>query len=88
MFCIFVTLNKVLGILPHRSKQTKKKNTTNQQTLNLPAMFASAYLSNLPAIQQCFSLTTNQQTVLSAMAYQPSQGAQENNARRQLMTMV
>jgi len=40
-------------------------------------MFASAYLSNLPAIQQCFSLTTNQQTVLSA---KPSTGEQSKEA--------
>jgi hypothetical protein len=28
---------------------------------------------NQPAIQQCFSLTTNQRIVLSVMAYQPSE---------------
>jgi hypothetical protein len=32
-------------------------------------LLASAYLPNLSAIQLCFSLTTNQQTILSAMAY-------------------
>jgi len=34
-------------------------------------LFAWTYQPNLLAIQQCFSLTTNQPTVLSAIAYQP-----------------
>jgi hypothetical protein len=36
-------------------------------------MFAYAYEPNQPVIQQCFPLITNQQTILSAMAYQPSE---------------
>jgi hypothetical protein len=37
------------------------------------ALFAWTYQPNQPAIQQYFSLTTNQRTVLSAMAYQLSE---------------
>jgi hypothetical protein len=37
------------------------------------ALFAWAYQLNQSIIQQCFSLTTNQRTVLLVMAYQPSE---------------
>jgi hypothetical protein len=38
-----------------------------------PSLFAWAYLSNMPAIQQYFSLVTNQWAVLLVTYYQPSE---------------
>jgi len=38
------------------------------------------YQPNQLAIQQCFSLTINQPTVLSAMAYQPNESNSKNGS--------
>ena len=38
-----------------------------------PKPIRQAYQPNLLVIQQCFSLTTNQPTKLSAMTYQPNE---------------
>jgi hypothetical protein len=43
----------------------RQRRPNNTKVSCIYALFAWAYQPNLPAIQQCFSLTINQRTVLS-----------------------